>query len=388
VTPWLLAICAGLGFTAYLFLVGTAIIGLIRLAHGTNTSSLPTDVELPTCSIIISARNEEANIGATLTALLAQDYPANRYDITVVDDRSEDNTAGVVQQLQGAKSRIALLRQAETNPLYSPKKQALERGIAESWGEIIVTTDADCQPQTNWLHTLVSGLSSADMAVGQARFALDDHSPLWQKLQALDFQAQTVLSAGLITADMPFNCSGASLAYKRSAYNKVNGWHGVRELISGDDELLMGKFVHAGLTVKAVIGSSAVVRTQPVGTLRELWHQRVRWGSKGLHYHPSRVVVLAGLFLFYLTLVLYPVLLIDPFLRLLVPVFFLAKMILDLLVLRYGVRLFDDSLNISHFLVMSFIHPLWIVSLAVAGQFGRFEWKGETYKSKGRVVAN
>ena len=46
----------------------------------------------PNVSIIISARNEEKNIKRTLESLIKQDYPNNKYEILVANDRSTDNT--------------------------------------------------------------------------------------------------------------------------------------------------------------------------------------------------------------------------------------------------------------------------------------------------------
>src|SRR5687767_14978250 len=88
-------------------------------------------------SVIIPARNEEKNIGLLLDALQKQSYPAELFEVIVIDDNSGDQTAAVVRQYPAVK--LIQLPQAEIN---SYKKKAIETGIAVATGELIVTTDA------------------------------------------------------------------------------------------------------------------------------------------------------------------------------------------------------------------------------------------------------
>ncbi len=382
ITLWtfLLAI----GGAGYLFLVGVAIIGLVKLTKNT-TTKLNSDKKLPTVSVVIAARNEESNIADTLNSLLAQDYPQELVEIVVVNDRSSDRTREVVESLKEKHPRIKLIDRDNCNPEFSPKKQALEAGIIASTGELIVTTDADCLHQPNWITTLVIFLKhDVGMVVGQARFILKDDDSVWQRFQALDYQAQAVLAAGLISFGMPFNCSGASLAYRRELYDDVNGWDGVNHLISGDDELLMAKAHQKGWKVVAATTSSAVVKTLPVNSLRELWHQRIRWGSKGLHYRPSRVIVLFGIFLFYSMLTISPLIWLKYGLLDMILIAFGLKYILDGTVLLLGKRLFSDRICWGSFLFLELLHPLVIMLLAFGGSFSQFEWKGQKYRQRSK----
>ncbi len=375
-TSWMILVCIG-GF-AYLFLVGMGIFGLIRLVFARSESSKTVKESV---SVIIAARNEEDNIANTLKSLLAQDYPPELLEIIVVDDRSEDRTGEIVSSFNKNHPHINLIHQRTCVSGLSPKKQALEIGIRASHGDILVVTDADCYHEENWITALLQNLTTdVGMVVGQARFILTDSSPLWQRMQALDFQAQSILSAGLISAGMPFTCSGASLAYRRKLFNDVNGWDGVKHLISGDDELLMAKAHRSGWKVVAAKRQSVVVETLPVKTLRELWHQRIRWGSKGLHYHWSRMIVLMGVFLFYLMLAIGPIISVFGGEWFLLIRLFGLKFILDCIVLALGKKLFDDGIPKWELILLEFFHPLLIVILAVGGSFTRFEWKGESFK--------
>ena len=57
-------------------------------------------------TIVIPARNEEANIGKCLHSILTQDYPSSLFEIIVIDDYSTDSTPSIIQQFQVNYSNI------------------------------------------------------------------------------------------------------------------------------------------------------------------------------------------------------------------------------------------------------------------------------------------
>ncbi len=332
-------------------------------------------------SIVIAAKDEEAYIQATLESLLQQDYPSENLEIIVVDDRSGDNTAEIVRHLQSKHPNLKLIQQTTAIPNLSPKKQALAVGINASTTEFILTTDADCKHPSTWVKNLISHFEAdTGMVVGQVRFARRTGA-FWQNLQAIDYQAQMVGAAGLVEAGAPFNCSGASLAFRRAAYLSVGGYSGLQHLISGDDELLMAKMSRYGWRIIAATGKDCVVATEPPHTLKELWHQRVRWASKGIHYSPFRTLLLSGVFLFYLTLILTPLCALTNVNWLFPLSAFGWKLILDYIVLKFGKNLYNDSFHIVEFFCAEIIHPPFIVAVSLVGHFGTFRWKNIQYLS-------
>jgi glycosyltransferase involved in cell wall biosynthesis len=102
----------------------------------------------PTVSIIVPVYNGEATIHQCLDSLLAQTYPADLYDIIIVENGSTDRTVEVVT---GYSPRVQLLRSSERGPA-----AARNLGISGSQADIIAFTDADCIADANWLEELVS----------------------------------------------------------------------------------------------------------------------------------------------------------------------------------------------------------------------------------------
>jgi glycosyltransferase involved in cell wall biosynthesis len=110
---------------------------------------------LPMVSVVIPVYNGQRTIGRLLISLLDLDYPANRYEIIVVDNRSTDHTCQIVE-----KYPVTLLHEEEFQSSYA----ARNRGISHARGEIIAFTDADCIADERWLRELVA--DAGDLTIG------------------------------------------------------------------------------------------------------------------------------------------------------------------------------------------------------------------------------
>ena len=106
-------------------------------------------------SVIICARNEAENLRNFLPSVLEQDYP--EYEVIVVNDCSEDNSYEVLGNylLQYPHLRISNVNK---DPKFTHnKKFAQFIGIKAAKNEILLFTDADCQPDSNkWLEGMTS----------------------------------------------------------------------------------------------------------------------------------------------------------------------------------------------------------------------------------------
>ncbi len=363
----------------YLFFLIRIIRGLKKLRK-----QIIPETSLPSISVVIAARNESESIRDTLDCILIQSCQDELKEIIVVNDRSTDATREIIEGYLKKDPRIILINQTEIDEKFSPKKQALEKGISTASGEVIVTTDADCRPGKDWLSTLVGEISNgADMVTGQARFDTGKSPVVWQRLQALDFQSQGIAAAGLVSIGTPFTCAGASFAFKKQLFLNINGYSGVDHLISGDDELLLAKAFRYGAKIGSAKGKNCMVSTRTVKNLSELWQQRIRWGSKGIHYHWSRKVVLIGLFLFFLGLTLSPVYLLEGGSLSILMTFVIGKAVLDYLALTNGSVVFEENFRISDWLLLEIIHAPALVAFTLGGHFLSFKWKGQVYQGKG-----
>ena len=133
----LLTLFYALLFTYYLF-------GWLTLKNSETTSGAPSTK----ISVIIPVRNEEESIGDCLGDLANQDYPKELFEIIVVDDHSTDDTLKVISAYQA--NNIKVLEFRDENVRSAFKKQAINLGIENATGDLIMTTDADCRMNEKW----------------------------------------------------------------------------------------------------------------------------------------------------------------------------------------------------------------------------------------------
>jgi cellulose synthase/poly-beta-1,6-N-acetylglucosamine synthase-like glycosyltransferase len=325
-------------------------------------------------SVIIPARNEEKNIGTLLTALQQQNYPKEFFDVIVIDDHSEDGTAGIVKQYDGVK-----LLSLENDSINSYKKKAIEMGIAAATGELIVTTDADCLPGENWLLAIASFKEEKQAVFIAAPVVIDCNSSLVQMFQALDFMVLQGITGAAVYKKRLTMCNGANLAYEKKAFAEVSGFSGIDHIASGDDMLLMHKIWqrYPG-KVHYLKSKDVIVSTQPVLTWKAFFQQRIRWASKAKQYDDKRI--LPVLLLVYLFNLSFLVLLVagawDYRYWIMVLLLWLFKTCIELPLFRSLAIYFNKQWAIPWFLLFQPLHILYTIVSGLLGQFVKYEWKG------------
>jgi glycosyltransferase involved in cell wall biosynthesis len=103
-------------------------------------------------SVIVPFYNSRNTIKACAEALLGQSYPAENYEIIMVDNNSTDGSADIVKFFP----RICLLSEPEQGAYASRN-----RGIEIAKGSIIAFTDSDCVPSRDWLRTIDTLMTSS-----------------------------------------------------------------------------------------------------------------------------------------------------------------------------------------------------------------------------------
>ncbi len=109
-------------------------------------------------SVIIPARDEATTIDTVVRSVLASTYEP--LEVIVVDDRSSDATAAIVERIAGEDTRLRLVRGEELPPGWFGKPRACWQGYRAARGEILVFTDADTRHEPPLLEHAVGALQS------------------------------------------------------------------------------------------------------------------------------------------------------------------------------------------------------------------------------------
>ena len=332
-------------------------------------------------SVLIAARNEEANIGATLNDIVRQDYPRELLEVIVVDDHSTDRTAEIVETYAGRG--VKLIRLNEDRALNSYKKKAVSEAIGRSEGELIVTTDADCRMGSGWLKTVVGCYEKNGFKMISSPVAYFGERTFFEKLQTVEFLYLIGLGASTIGNNMPSTCNGANLAYRKDVFLRLDGFKGIDDLASGDDELFLHKVAAAFPgSIGFCKSPDAIVYTYAKPTLSEFLMQRKRWASKSTRYRNKWIVGLGvSIWCFNLMLLITAVLsFFVPEFRMTVLAALVLKFSAELLFLAPLAGFIRRGKLLALLPVLTVVHILYMVYIGVAGNSGRYDWKGRSVK--------
>jgi len=353
--------------------------GILILYYWQSWRSVPNftfsnKAPLTSISIIIPARNEEENIGALLEALKEQTYSKKLFEIIVVDDHSTDKTTEIV----ACFPEVKLLRlEDDTNNSY--KKKALEKGISAASGELIVTTDADCVPPSEWLQNIASFKEEKNAGFIVAPVVFNCNSSIVQVFQAMDFMVLQGITAASVYKKIHSMCNGANLAYERKLFYEVDGFTGIDHIASGDDMLLMHKIARKYPDkIKYLKSADAIVSTEPMQTWKQFFNQRIRWASKATHYDDKRIFFV--LLLVYLFNLSFLVLLLAGFWDhrywFLFLIGWIIKTVVELPFFYSLSQFFNKQWAIKFFFFFQPLHIFYTIISGLLGQFGKYEWKG------------
>ncbi|MCB0376599.1 MAG: glycosyltransferase, partial [Sinomicrobium sp.] len=206
--------------SAYAFLIGLSYFLVIRfvLLHWEKFPlwSIPPEFCPSThISILIPARNEAANIQTCLARVFSCQYSAELLELIVIDDHSTDETAALVGQLAAIYPGLRLLPLPKDR---AGKKAALAFGIEQAQGELIITTDADCQVPPQWLLYIVSLYQEQKPAFIAGPVQLSAAPSLLERFQALDMAGTMLITGAGIRSGTIHMSNGANLAYPKSVF--------------------------------------------------------------------------------------------------------------------------------------------------------------------------
>ena len=304
------------------------------------------------------------------------------FDLYIHDDNSTDNSFRILNEFPKPINVKVLSLPRDYSP-NAHKKRAIRYGIENSMGDIIITTDADCIYSENWLSSMLNNIDDETGFISGPVEFLDDDG-MFSKLQKLEFAGLVITGAGLIGIGKPTICNAANIAYRKKAYEEVNGFYDQMDLSSGDDELLMQKIAKdTKYKVKFSLLTESIVKTSASKNINEFYHQRKRWASKGLFYKNIRLIItLILIYLFYLGLV------IQPFLILFISSSFaysfglslVIKLVLEYLILLKGKNILFPILSLKPFLFAEFLQVPYIIIAGFSGMFGNLKWKERRIK--------
>ncbi len=224
----------------------------------------------PFVSIMIPAHNEDSVITTTVETVLKLDYP--NFEIIVIDDRSTDNTASVIKELEAKYPNkvIAFIRPQDAFP---GKSAVLNDALVYAKGEAILVFDADATMEPDFLTNLVYELEPKDVGAVQARKIIRNKDVnILTRCQNHEMTMDTHLQVSRDSVKGAVELRGNGELIKRAALDDIGGWNNY----TITDDLDMSTRLHIkGWDVRFC--ADTIVYEEGIMYLFPLYRQRRRW---------------------------------------------------------------------------------------------------------------
>jgi cellulose synthase/poly-beta-1,6-N-acetylglucosamine synthase-like glycosyltransferase/spore germination protein YaaH/peptidoglycan/xylan/chitin deacetylase (PgdA/CDA1 family) len=258
---------------AFIFIAGillvsgrALIIGLLALIEKLRPAPADHPEYKPQVTVLIPAFNEEAAIVQTIKAALSCDYP--KLEILVMDDGSTDHTPELVRTNFGNDPRVRMISQPNRG-----KPAALNHGLEEATGEVIISIDGDTIVDPEAIPRLVRHFADPKVGAVAGNVKVLNRNRWLTRWQALEYITSQNLEKRAFDL---LNCipvvPGAVGAWRTSLLRANHGFSG--DTVAEDTDLT--------LTIrrdgwKILYDEDAIGRTEVPETVEALIRQRFRW---------------------------------------------------------------------------------------------------------------
>ena len=355
--------------------------GKMRVFQFNQIEALSPENSATQFTVIIPARNEASNIKACVDSILNQDYPADAFEIIVIDDFSEDDTAFIVHALSQQYPQVRLLKLADhckEGETLAYKKKAIEIAVAEAKGDWILTTDADCIVPQRWLLLYNAYIQANQPCFVAAPVMFIKSAGVLNQFQMLDFLALQGITAAAVGAGKHSMSNGANLGFEKTAFIAVGGYQGVDHIASGDDMFLMHKMKQ---TLHKPVGylfhPDAIVLTAAMDTWKGFIMQRIRWASKA-RYYDDRSITMVLTLVYFFNLSFVCLVFMGSWSTLLIALAF--KTFFELFFLDPVANFFKMQPELKYFVLYQPIHIVYNIAAGLFGQLKTYSWKGRKVK--------
>lgn len=242
---------------------------------------------LPFVSVIMPIRNEAAFIERSLGAVLAQDYPADRLEVLIVDGMSTDDTRAIVQQLAAQHPHV------QVRLIDNPGKivpTGFNAALAQARGDVIVRVDGHCEIAPDYVSRCVAHLfeDGADGVGGPIETI--GTSPLSETIALAMGSSfgvggsafRTVKDRAMVVDTIAFP------AYTRAAVEMAGPLD--EELVRNQDDEYNYRLRKLGF--KLLLAPDVRSKYYSRGSLRSLWRQYYQYGFykvRVLQKHPRQM---------------------------------------------------------------------------------------------------
>ena len=226
--------------------------------------------KFPKLSIIIPAYNEEENIKNCLRSVIYSDYPSEDMDIIVVDDKSTDKTAKIVEDIIAkiTSHKIRLIKGS-----HKGKPESLNLGLSYAKHEYIMSIDADVILEKNTIKKLVSPMRNERVAATNSVAAIRNPKRMIEYFQMIEFSLNNLIRTSFSKVyKNSIWFFGAVAVYRKSVLEEIGKFK--NDTLTEDMDICLEMYEK---NYQIVTVENAIISTEACSSIAELFNQRMRW---------------------------------------------------------------------------------------------------------------
>jgi len=246
-------------------------------------------------SVIICARDEAAKLVTHLPGALVQTYPST-HEIIVVNHNSQDDTRFLLDEFKKTFKGLHIVNLEQEAIGIPGKKYPLSMGIKEAKYEIVLLTDADCVPASEfWMQKMQDGYNNGiEVVLGYSPYKKE--AGFLNKIIRYDTFHTALQYFSYALAGIPYMGTGRNLSYKKDLFFRNKGFSAINHLPGGDDDLFINKVANRKNTA-IVLDPDTFTLSEPKKNFRDWFRQKNRHYSTARYYKPLHKFLL-GLYSF------------------------------------------------------------------------------------------
>jgi len=231
-------------------------------------------------SVIICSRDEAANLVKNLPGALVQKYKTT-HEVIVVDDNSLDESKYIIEEFQRRFRQLQFVELKQEARFIPGKKYPLSVGIKTAKHEIVLLTDADCVPASEfWIEKMQEGFTDGiEIVLGYG--AMHKTKGFLNKLVRWETFHTALQYLSYAKSGMAYMGVGRNLSYKKSVFFRHKGFSAHNHVPGGDDDLFINKAATKKNTAIVVDKDAFTLSAAPKN-----WKQWIR--QKKRHYTTSK----------------------------------------------------------------------------------------------------
>src|SRR5579871_2321391 len=260
-------------------------------------------------SVIICARDDAGKLAMNLPGSLVQTYPST-HEVLVVNHNSQDDTRFLLDEFKKSYRGLHIVNLEHEAIGIPGKKYPLSMGIKEAKYEIVLLTDADCVPASEfWMQKMQDAYHNGiEVVLGYSPY--NKKPGFLNKLIRFDTFHTAMQYLSYALAGIPYMGVGRNLSYKKDLFFRNKGFSAINHLPGGDDDLFINK-VATSTNTNIVVDKDTFTLSEPKRTFGEWFRQKTRHYSTAKYYRPLHKFLLG--FYSFSHILFYPLFIVSLF---------------------------------------------------------------------------